>query len=114
MPQKNIETAVKTVAPVVGKKLVKIGMRSLKDWANQKQLNEAIQSNIRQAATETADEYLDAHLKQERVRKRVLVAVRSHKRVQEKEKIIKIVSLNVLDYKHYNKIFIKFVLIKND
>ena len=57
---KNIGKAVKTVAPVVGKKLVKIGMRSLKDWANQKQLNEAIQSNLRQAATETADEYLDA------------------------------------------------------
>ena len=56
---KNIGKAVKTVAPVVGKKLVNIGMQSLKDWANQKQLNEATQSNLRQAATETADEYLD-------------------------------------------------------
>ena len=56
---KNIGNAVKTVAPVVGKKLVKIGMRSLKDWAGQKQLNEAIQANLRQAASETADEYLD-------------------------------------------------------
>ena len=56
---KNVRKAVKTVAPVVGKKLVKIGMRSLKDWANQKQLNEAIQANLKRAASETADEYLD-------------------------------------------------------
>jgi hypothetical protein len=56
---KNIGRAVKTVAPVVGKKLMKIGMRSLKDWANQKQLNEAIQANLRQTAAETADQYLD-------------------------------------------------------
>jgi len=81
---KNIGKAVKTVAPVVGKKLVKIGMRSLKDWANQKQLNEAIQSNLRQAATETADEYLekpaDAPAQtgngRRRKRKRILVAKR--------------------------------------
>ena len=55
---KNIGKAVKTVAPVVGKKLLKIGMRSLKDWASQRQLDDAIQSNLRRAATETADEYL--------------------------------------------------------
>ena len=81
---KNIGNAVKTVAPVVGKKLVKIGMRSLKDWANQKQLNEAIQSNLRQAASETADEYLDKAPAQtgngrRRKRRHTLVATRGRK-----------------------------------
>ena len=82
---KNIGTAVKTVAPVVGKKLMKIGMRSLKDWAQQKQLNEAIQANLRQAATETADEYLDkppppaaqtGNGRRRRKRRHTLVAIR--------------------------------------
>ena len=79
---KNIGKAVSTVAPVVGKKLVKIGMRSLKDWANQKQLNEAIQSNLRQAASETADEYLDkppaqtGNGRRRRKRRHTLVAIR--------------------------------------
>ena len=78
---KNIGKAVKTVAPVVGKKLVKIGMRSLKDWANQKQLNEAIQSNLKQVASETADDYLDKLGDAQtgngrRKRKRILVAKR--------------------------------------
>lgn len=56
---KNIGKAVKTVAPVVGKKLLKIGMRSLKDWASQRQLDDAIRSNMRRVAGETANEYLE-------------------------------------------------------
>jgi adenylosuccinate synthase len=83
---KNIGTAVKTVAPVVGKKLMKIGMRSLKDWAQQKQLNEAIQSNLRQVANETADDYLEpqpaaqaGNGRRRRKRRHTLVAVRGRK-----------------------------------
>ena len=81
---KNIGTAVKTVAPVVGKKLMKIGMRSLKDWASQKQLNEAIQPNLRQVANETADDYLEPPPAQSgngrrRKRRHTLVATRGRK-----------------------------------
>ena len=55
---KNVGRAVKS-GYCGGKKLMKIGMQSLKDWAIQKQLNEAIQANLRSVAAETADEYAD-------------------------------------------------------
>ena len=55
---KTVGKAIKTVAPVVGKKLMKIGMRILKDYANQRNLNDAIQANLRQPAAETANDYL--------------------------------------------------------
>ena len=48
--------ALKPVAAKVGKKLIKIGVHTLKDWVQQKNLNDAIQDNLRHAGVETANE----------------------------------------------------------
>ena len=52
---------LKPVAAKVGKKLIKIGMHTLKDWAQQKNLNDAIQDNLHHAGVETATE-VEQHL----------------------------------------------------
>ena len=80
---------------------MKIGMRSLKDWANQKQLNEAIQANLRQVANETADEYLDKPPPAQTGNVVVVENVDIHLLLYEVEKNkYKIVFQNDLDYKH--------------
>ena len=63
-----IAKSLKPVAEKVGKKLIKIGVHSLKDWAERKNLNEAIQDNLRQAGIESAnavEQYIDSPQQQE-------------------------------------------------
>ena len=48
--------ALKPVAAKVGKKLTKISMNTLKDWAEHKNMNDAIQDNLWCAGIETANE----------------------------------------------------------
>ena len=48
--------ALKPVVAKVGKKLIKIGIHTLKDWAQNKSINDAVQENLRCAGIETANE----------------------------------------------------------